>query len=98
MDVDQNPLDAAADIAKSIPPSTWDRIANTLCTSFEQIISPVVELTSGAGRLIRLTFDKLAEPEKQIVVETLQKVVGKNLSAHGSPRNHPKPIIFHEFL
>lgn len=68
------------DIAKSIPESAWLRIVQTACDIFEQCVSPVTELTSGIGRLIKARFDRLSGIEKVLAAHAIQ-MAEKKLNA-----------------
>ena len=73
-------------LAKAIPASAWKRIVDTACSTFEKLISPFTETTSGIGRLIRAKFDRLSDPEKVAVASTIQSA-SEAVAASNLPKN-----------
>jgi hypothetical protein len=73
-------------VAKSIPASAWKRIVETACSTFEKLISPITETTSGIGRLVHAKFDRLSDAEKVAVAETT-RCASERVETSGLPRN-----------
>lgn len=77
---------------QSIPPSSWEKIVETACTTFEKIVSPLTETTHGVGRLIQAKFDRLIDAQKVLAVEVIETATHKaKLSTHTV--KPPKPQI-----
>jgi hypothetical protein len=85
-------------LAQSIPESVYNQTAGTVCRSFESLIAPITETTSGLGRYIRQKFDNMVEIEKSILSYSLnnasQKVKksGKTLKAPSNPKSFIKAM------
>jgi hypothetical protein len=60
-------------LAKAIPATAWKRVVETACSTFEKVVAPITETTSGLGRLIQAKFNKLIDSEKVIVAKTAQE-------------------------
>ena len=45
-------------LATAIPDEVYCQTSDTINTSFEKLVSPITEFTSGLGRLIKQKFDK----------------------------------------
>lgn len=73
-------------MAKAIPAVAWKRAVETACLTFERVMAPLVETTSGVGRLIAAKFDRLVAAEKVIVSKTTEDA-GRKALASGLPRN-----------
>jgi hypothetical protein len=86
-------------VAKAIPPKVYERSANALITTFQQVISPITESTSGLGRYIRQKFDNMVEAEKAIATYTVEKAIARaRIDAAGSGKQlhapiHPKTFV-----
>jgi hypothetical protein len=86
-------------IAKAIPPKVYERTSAALLTTFQQVIAPITESTSGLGRYIRQKFDNMVEAEKAIATYTLEKAVARakveaarsGKALHGP--SHPKTFV-----
>lgn len=64
-------------LAKAIPQAAWKRVVDTACTTFDKVVAPITETTSGIGRLIGAKFDNLIDAEKVIVAKTVQTASDK---------------------
>jgi hypothetical protein len=62
-------------VAKAIPEEVYSRSTKTLLISFEALIAPLTETTSGFGRYIRQKFDSMVEVEKAIAAYTLERAI-----------------------
>ena len=69
------------EVSKSIPEKAWVRLANTACNIFESCVSPLTEVGSGIGRLIRAKFDRMAEIEKVLTARAVQNAEKRLLRA-----------------
>ena len=80
-------------IAKAIPSSVYERTSETINSTFEKIIAPITETTSGLGRYIRQKFDNMVEIEKSILVYSIQNAIdklnksGKRVEQISSPKS-----------
>lgn len=74
-----NGLDIAGfgKIAKAIPPKVYERSASALIKTFEQLVAPITESTSGFGRYIRQKFDNMVDAEKAIATYTVEKAFAR---------------------
>jgi hypothetical protein len=64
-------------LAKSIPPYVYNRTTETITTTFEKLIAPITETTSGLGRYIRQKFDNMVDIEKSLLIYSIQRVHDK---------------------
>lgn len=86
-------------IAKAIPPKVYERSADALVTTFQQLVAPLTESTAGLGRYIRQKFDNMVDAEKAIATYTLEKAVQraeKRATLVGKrvvPPSHPKSFV-----
>lgn len=64
-------------VAKSIPKEVYINSTNAIIESFNKIISPIAETTTGLGRYIKQKFDNMVETEKAIGAFTLQNAIEK---------------------
>ena len=77
-------------IAKAIPPKVFERSASALITTFEQLVAPITESTSGLGRYLRQKFDNMVEVERAIArAKARAAEIGKPLA----PPVHPKSFV-----
>lgn len=65
--------------AKAIPSEVYVETTRGLIDTFNKIISPITETTSGIGRYIRQKFDNMVDVEKAIGAYTVQKAIDKAL-------------------
>ncbi len=63
--------------AKAIPKEVYVETTKALINSFNKIVAPITETTSGFGRYIRQKFDNMVEAEKAVGAYTIQKAVEK---------------------
>lgn len=65
-------------LAQAVPAPAWSEVVHTACESFQKFLAPIIETTSGIGRLIQAKFDRLVEAEKvlaaNLVAEATRKV------------------------
>ncbi len=86
-------------VAKAIPPEVYNRSAATALSTFEKLVAPITESTSGLGRYIRQRFDSLVDTEKAVAAYTLEKALRRAESrsaAQGkkiAPPSHPKSFV-----
>lgn len=78
---------------ESIPASAWNRVAGTICETFEKLVSPVIELTSGSGRVIKACFENLLPPEKVVVTQTVALAMNKVRQSDAKRFGNMKPKI-----
>ena len=74
---DNDTISLIPKVLDSIPANAWTRLVDSICSIFERLISPVVETTSGAGRVIKAHFDRLLEAEKIVVAQTMSQTLSK---------------------
>ncbi|MGG5486573.1 DUF4393 domain-containing protein [Flavobacteriaceae bacterium 144Ye] len=63
--------------AKAIPKEVYVETTKALIDSFNKIVAPITETTSGFGRYIRQKFDNMVDAEKAVGAYTIQKAVEK---------------------
>lgn len=86
-------------IAKAIPPKVYERSASMLITTFEQLVAPITETTSGLGRYLRQKFDNMVDVEKAIATYTVEQAIARakiRAAAIGKPLAspaHPKSFV-----
>lgn len=91
-------ISSVAKAVESIPPRAWNRLVRSLCGNFDKLVSPITEVTSGTGRLIKCYFDRLLEPQKAIVTQTAAIAVEKVRQSGGTPQGDMKPKILIDYL
>ena len=76
-------------LAKAIPDEVYCRTSDTINTSFEKLVSPITEYTSGLGRLIRQKFDNKTAIEQSLLTYALQnahsKIITKRVPRKPTP-------------
>lgn len=75
--MDDELVKAGAAVAKQIPGDAWTRMVETACTTFESLLAPITESTSGVGRLIRHKFDVLLDAQKVLAAATMREAAEK---------------------
>jgi hypothetical protein len=63
--------------AEAVPKEVYVETTRGLINTFNSIVAPITETTSGIGRYIRQKFDNMVEAEKAIAAFTLQKAIEK---------------------
>jgi hypothetical protein len=80
---ESNKTDSSFDIiglgktAKAIPSEVYVETTRGLIETFNKIVAPITETTSGIGRYIRQKFDNMVDVEKAIGAYTIQKAIEK---------------------
>jgi hypothetical protein len=64
-------------LAKSIPDEVYLQTTQTVSRTFESLIAPITETTSGFGRYIRQKFDNMVEVQKSLVAYSLKNAIEK---------------------
>ncbi|NEQ68397.1 MAG: DUF4393 domain-containing protein [Symploca sp. SIO1B1] len=77
---------------KAIPPSAWQQMVDTACTTVEKVLSPITETAHGIGRLIKAKFDRLIEVEQVMAAESIASAQRK-VQESGQPIKMPRPQI-----
>jgi hypothetical protein len=82
-------------LAKSIPDSVYKQTTDTVCRTFESLIAPITETTSGFGRYIRQKFDNMVQIEKSLLAYSLNnaKLKIENKGRHLQLPANPKSFI-----
>lgn len=86
-------------VAKAIPPEVYIKTTKTLLKTFNQIVSPITETTSGIGRYIKQKFDNMVAAEKAVATFTIQNAVeianrkAKKIDAEIRPSKHIKSFV-----
>lgn len=82
-------------LAEAIPDSVYEQTTETITSTFEKIIAPLTETTSGLGRYIRQKFDNMVEVEQSLCLYAIQnaqnKIIDKQLSINHI--SNPKAVI-----
>ncbi|NEP61173.1 MAG: DUF4393 domain-containing protein [Symploca sp. SIO2G7] len=77
---------------KAIPPSAWQQMVDTACTTVEKVLSPITETAHGIGRLIKAKFDRLIDVEQVMAAESIASAQRKAQES-GQPIKMPQPQI-----
>jgi hypothetical protein len=85
-------------IAKAIPKEVYLRTTKTLLTTFENLVAPITETSSGFGRYIRQKFDNMVEVEKAIATYTLEKVIARAKAKVALSGARLKPVHSKSFV
>ena len=80
-------------LAKSIPDSVYNQTTETILTTFEKLIAPITETTSGLGRYIRQKFDTMVDIEKSLFLYSMQNVHDKLAKKKLNVDHVPTPKI-----
>lgn len=70
-------LTGVGKLAQAIPASAWSEIVHTACDSFSKFLAPIIETTSGIGRLIGAKFDRFVDAEKVLAADLAMKASQK---------------------
>ena len=68
--------------AKAIPPEVYQQGAATVISTFDKLIAPFTETTSGVGRYIRQKFDTMVGMEKAVATYTLAEALQRAAKRH----------------
>ena len=86
-------------VAKAIPPEVYTQSTHAIIETFNKIVAPITETTSGFGRYIRQKFDNMVDVEKALATYSVQNAVS-NAKAKASKSGtsiiapvHPKSFI-----
>lgn len=95
MSDDDNSLDltGAGKLAKAIPPKAWEKIVDTTCKTFSDLVAPITKTTAGIGRLIEAKFKKMADVEKVFAADAVKRVKEKVDKSERKPIDNPKSKI-----
>ncbi len=86
-------------VAKSIPKSVYEKVADTTLGTFEKLVAPITETTHGIGVWLRQKFQNMAEYEKALahlsIYEAIENFKKSSTSASFKPEiiDHPKSFI-----
>lgn len=83
-------LTGVGKLAKAIPPSSWNRLVKTACDTFCKLISPIIETTSGLGRLIKAKFESMEDIQKVLATDALKRTQRKIEDSGKRPKGNPK--------
>lgn len=75
-------------LAQAVPASAWSEVVHTACESFQKFLAPIIETTSGIGRLIQAKFDRLVEAEK-VLAANLVAEASRKVRSSRKPQKHP---------
>ena len=97
----QGSLDLAGlgKLAKAIPAEVYKRTATSVTATFEALVSPITETTSGVGMLIRQKFAAMVEVQKAVAVYTLEEACARAAAklemkkSKLTPVAHPKSFV-----
>lgn len=82
------------EVAKAIPSDVYIKTTKLSIDSFNKIVAPITETTSGFGRYIRQKFDNMVDAEKAVGAYTIQKAVEKaQLKGELSSPKHLKSFV-----
>jgi hypothetical protein len=97
MPIDDKSLDLAGigKLAKAIPDSVYNQTTKTITTTFEKLIAPITETTSGLGRYIRQKFDTMVDIERALFLYSWQNAINKRAKKNKLSIGHvPAPKTF----
>jgi hypothetical protein len=77
---------------RAIPPSAWQQMVDTACSTFNKTLSPITETAHGIGRLIKAKFDRLIDVEQVMAAESISSAK-KKAEQTGRTVNMPRPQI-----
>lgn len=80
-------------LANAIPEKAWERLVDTACQTFTQLLSPITATTGGIGRLIQARFDRLADAQKVLAVEVLSRASEKARKRQRKGVSPKAPIV-----
>lgn len=89
---EDNRLDVAGlgEIAKSIPPESWNKLVETATNTFRSLIKPLTALSEGIGGLIEQKFERMTDIEKIVFADGFdkaQKRIHENSQTITGPKN-----------
>jgi hypothetical protein len=64
-------------LAEAIPETAWEKLVDTACQTFTQLVAPFTGTTSGLGRLIQAKFDRWADPQKVLAAHVVSRASEK---------------------
>lgn len=93
MDDDDKSIDlfGLGKLAKAIPEYVYTKTTDTPLKTFEIIIAPITETTSGLGRYIKQKFDNMVEIERSLLEYSLEKTKNKLERKGLKPNSSPSP-------
>jgi hypothetical protein len=86
-------------LASSIPQEVYTQSASAIIDSFNKLIAPITETTSGFGRYIRQKFNNMVQAEKALAVYSVKNAITKaelkasNKDGKIIPPIHPKSFV-----
>lgn len=82
-------------VAEAIPEEVYIKTADTALNTFEKIIAPITESTSGLGRYIKQKFDNMVEVERLLLSFSMENAKKKleNKGITVGKVTHPKTIV-----
>lgn len=85
-------------IAELIPTEGMNRIAETLCDTFKELVLPLTATTAGVGQLIQTKFETLNIHQQIIAAKCLQEAKEKVGSRKPNKEAVVKPQVVYEAL
>ena len=76
----------------AIPPTAWQQMVDTACTTVDKTLAPITETAFGIGRLIKAKFDRLVDVEQVMAAESIA-TAKKKAEQTGQTINMPRPQI-----
>lgn len=64
-------------LAKAIPARVYERTADVVLQTFQEVMAPLTETTAGLGRYIRQKFDHMVETERAVAAYTVEEAIGR---------------------
>jgi len=64
-------------IAEAIPDHVYERSIDTICDTFEALIAPLTETTTGWGRILHQKFDNMVKAQKAAACYTIKQAIDK---------------------
>ena len=91
-------MDEIKKIVELLPSEGINRIAETLCDTFEKIVSPLTATTAGAGVFIQSKFEALNAHQQGLAAKCLYEAKEKVGAKTPNKRTVVKPQVVYEAL
>lgn len=85
-------------IAEAIPPAVYEQTTATVVKTFENLVAPITETTSGLGRYLRQKFDNMVEVEKAVATYTIENAMNRARRVANDKGDTASPSTAHQKL
>jgi hypothetical protein len=80
-------------VAKAIPAKSWNKLVDTACKTFTDVLAPVTASSVGVGKLIEVKFVCMSEIQKIYAAEAMEKARKKISSTGHNEKGNPKATV-----